>query len=336
MKFVREQSRPISSDSGLAEMRTLIEREQLPRRGRTTRADPPARHRRASTCGTCSVTSTADRAQAPQGRRQCRQWRRRTDHRSARAAPAVRIRQDQSPARWFVPAMACPTRCWSRTEPAPSRRSAAPAPTSAWHGTGTMTAASSSTSTAVSSKATTWSGCSRRAFLRRYRGARIVHDPRLTWNTIDIVQQYGGEPVLCKSGHAFIKQRMREVDAVYGGEMSAHHYFRDFAYCDSGMIPWLLVLAVMSESGKTPRGTGRRAAAALSGQRRDQSQDRRTHRRHQERAGTGAAELSGARAVDRFHRRLVDGIRPLAIQSAWLQYRAAGAPERGVTRQCRR
>jgi phosphomannomutase len=89
------------------------------------------------------------------------------------------------------------------------------------------------------------------AFLRRYRGARIVHDPRLTWNTIDIVQQNGGQPVLCKSGHAFIKQRMREVDAVYGGEMSAHHYFRDFAYCDSGMIPWLLVLAVMCESGKT-------------------------------------------------------------------------------------
>jgi len=88
-------------------------------------------------------------------------------------------------------------------------------------------------------------------FLRRHGGARIVHDPRLTWNTIDIVQHCGGLPVLCKSGHAFIKQKMREVDAVYGGEMSAHHYFRDFSYCDSGMIPWLLVLAVMSESGKS-------------------------------------------------------------------------------------
>ncbi|HXR19656.1 MAG TPA: phosphomannomutase CpsG [Steroidobacteraceae bacterium] len=88
-------------------------------------------------------------------------------------------------------------------------------------------------------------------FLRRHRGARIVHDPRLTWNTIDIVQHCGGLPVLCKSGHAFIKQKMREVDAVYGGEMSAHHYFREFSYCDSGMIPWLLVLAIMSESGKT-------------------------------------------------------------------------------------
>jgi phosphomannomutase len=89
------------------------------------------------------------------------------------------------------------------------------------------------------------------AFLKKFPGSRIVHDPRLTWNTIDIVQRLGGTPVLCRSGHAFIKQRMREVDAVYGGEMSAHHYFRDFAYCDSGMIPWLLVLAVMSETGKT-------------------------------------------------------------------------------------
>ncbi len=89
------------------------------------------------------------------------------------------------------------------------------------------------------------------AFLKKHPGSRIVHDPRLTWNTIEIVKRLGGEAVLCRSGHAFIKQRMREVDAVYGGEMSAHHYFREFAYCDSGMIPWLLVLAVMSETGKT-------------------------------------------------------------------------------------
>jgi phosphomannomutase len=89
------------------------------------------------------------------------------------------------------------------------------------------------------------------AFLQRYPGAAIVHDPRLTWNTLDIVRQYGGKAVQSKSGHAFIKQVMRDADAVYGGEMSAHHYFRDFAYCDSGMIPWLLVLAVMCESGKS-------------------------------------------------------------------------------------
>jgi phosphomannomutase/phosphomannomutase/phosphoglucomutase len=89
------------------------------------------------------------------------------------------------------------------------------------------------------------------AFLSRYPGSKIVHDPRLTWNTLDIVQRMGGEAVQSKSGHAFIKQTMRDVDGVYGGEMSAHHYFRDFAYCDSGMIPWLLVTQLMSISGKT-------------------------------------------------------------------------------------
>jgi len=88
-------------------------------------------------------------------------------------------------------------------------------------------------------------------FLRREQGARIVHDPRLTWNTLDIVAKNGGQAVLSKSGHAFIKQVMREADAAYGGEMSAHHYFRDFAYADSGMIPWLIVLQVISETGKS-------------------------------------------------------------------------------------
>ena len=86
--------------------------------------------------------------------------------------------------------------------------------------------------------------------LRGHPGGKVVHDPRLTWNTIEIVKASGGAPVLSKSGHAFIKQRMREVDGVYGGEMSAHHYFRRFAYCDSGMIPWLLVAQKVSESGQ--------------------------------------------------------------------------------------
>jgi phosphomannomutase len=83
------------------------------------------------------------------------------------------------------------------------------------------------------------------AFLQKNAGAKIIHDPRLTWNTIDVVNAAGGEPVLCKTGHAFIKERMRSEDAVYGGEMSAHHYFRDFMYCDSGMIPWLLVAELL-------------------------------------------------------------------------------------------
>lgn len=88
------------------------------------------------------------------------------------------------------------------------------------------------------------------AFLAKHPGSRIIHDPRLTWNTVDMVSAAGGIPVMSKTGHAFIKERMRLEDAVYGGEMSAHHYFRDFAYCDSGMIPWLMILELMSRSGK--------------------------------------------------------------------------------------
>ena len=88
------------------------------------------------------------------------------------------------------------------------------------------------------------------AFLDKVPGQKVVHDPRLTWNTIDIVGARDGTAVLSKTGHAFIKERMRAEDAVYGGEMSAHHYFRDFAYCDSGMIPWLLVSELMSVTGK--------------------------------------------------------------------------------------
>lgn len=89
------------------------------------------------------------------------------------------------------------------------------------------------------------------AFLLKQAGEKIVHDPRLVWNTFDIVEQYQGTAIQSKSGHAFIKDVMREHNAAYGGEMSAHHYFRDFAYCDSGMIPWLLAIAVLSETGKS-------------------------------------------------------------------------------------
>jgi phosphomannomutase len=89
-----------------------------------------------------------------------------------------------------------------------------------------------------------------RSFLAKFPGERIVHDPRLTWNTIDVVTEAGGEAVQSKSGHAFIKQAMREADAVYGGEMSAHHYFRTFSYADSGMIPWLLLSEIMSVTGQ--------------------------------------------------------------------------------------
>jgi phosphomannomutase len=88
------------------------------------------------------------------------------------------------------------------------------------------------------------------ALLAGQPGAAIIHDPRLTWNTIDMVREAGGRPVMSKTGHAFIKARMRLENALYGGEMSGHHYFRDFAFCDSGMIPWLLVLQSMCRTGQ--------------------------------------------------------------------------------------
>ncbi|MDX9754068.1 MAG: phosphomannomutase, partial [bacterium] len=88
------------------------------------------------------------------------------------------------------------------------------------------------------------------AILSKNPGGKVVYDPRLIWNTIETAQTYGGQAIISKSGHAFIKEMMRKEDAVYGGEMSAHHYFRDFSYCDSGMIPWLLVVEIMCQQKK--------------------------------------------------------------------------------------
>lgn len=90
-----------------------------------------------------------------------------------------------------------------------------------------------------------------KALLAKRPGGKIIHDPRLTWNTIEMVKQAGGVPVQSKTGHAFIKERMRAEDAIYGGEMSAHHYFCDFSYCDSGMIPWLLITNLISTTGSS-------------------------------------------------------------------------------------
>lgn len=90
-------------------------------------------------------------------------------------------------------------------------------------------------------------------FLQKYPAEKIVHDPRLTWNTIDIVSRAGGKAVMSRTGHAFMKNKMRKENAVYGGEMSAHHYFRNFGWCDSGMLPWLLVAGLLGTSGKSLR-----------------------------------------------------------------------------------
>ncbi len=89
-----------------------------------------------------------------------------------------------------------------------------------------------------------------KSILKKNPGEKIVHDPRLIWNTIDVVEKAGGIPVVSQSGHAFIKQKMREVNSIYGGEMSAHHYFRDNSYSDSGMIPFLLILELLSKENR--------------------------------------------------------------------------------------
>lgn len=106
------------------------------------------------------------------------------------------------------------------------------------------------------------------AFLAREPGARIVHDPRVIWNTRDVVARAGGQAIAARTGHAFLKQALRDTGAVYGGEMSAHHYFRDFMCCDSGMIPWLLVAELICRRGQPLADilAERRAAFPSSGE----------------------------------------------------------------------
>jgi phosphomannomutase len=106
------------------------------------------------------------------------------------------------------------------------------------------------------------------AFLAKEPGGKVVHDPRVIWNTRDVVSRAGGTAIQSKTGHAFIKEAMRANQAVYGGEMSAHHYFRDFAYCDSGMIPWLLIAELVSKSSRSLADllASRRAAFSSSGE----------------------------------------------------------------------
>jgi phosphomannomutase len=105
-------------------------------------------------------------------------------------------------------------------------------------------------------------------FLAKEEGATIIHDPRVIWNTQDVVARAGGIAVAAPTGHAYLKRAMRETGAVYGGEMSAHHYFRDFMCCDSGMIPWLLVAELIGRSGQSLSQllAARRAAFPSSGE----------------------------------------------------------------------
>ena len=170
-------------------------------------------------------------------------------------------------------------------------------------------------------------------FLAKSPGERIVHDPRLTWNTLDIVEPRGGEAVQSKSGHAFIKQRMREVDAVYGGEMSAHHYFREFSYADSGMIPWLLITEIMSQAqGARCRSSSASACA------RSPRAARSTARSRMPPAVIARveADVRAGRARRRPHRRIERRVRAVALQPALVEHRAAAAPQRREPRRRRR
>lgn len=87
--------------------------------------------------------------------------------------------------------------------------------------------------------------------LSDHPGERILHDPRLVWNTREVVEGAGGTAVEGKTGHAFMKERMRAENILYGGEMSGHHYFRDFCWCDSGMLAWLTLWRLLGRSGKS-------------------------------------------------------------------------------------
>jgi len=80
---------------------------------------------------------------------------------------------------------------------------------------------------------------------------KIIFDPRVIWPTIKVCEQHGAQPLISKSGHAFIKDRMRKENAIFAGEMSAHYYFRKNFYADNGVIPFLLVLEQLSRTGKS-------------------------------------------------------------------------------------
>ena len=245
MKFVREDARPISADTGLKEMRALIEDGRLPPKASragserqleiragylehllgyldTTRLEPLKVVVNAGNGGAGLIVD----ALAPH-------------------LPIEFIKVNHEPDGTFPHGVPNPMLEQNRTTTAEAVRASGADLGLAWDGDYDRCFFFDESGQFIEGYYLV--GLLAESFLEREPGARIVHDPRLTWNTLDIVRRAGGTPVLCKSGHAFIKQKMREADAIYGGEMSAHHYFRRFSYCDSGMIPWLLVLAVLSE-----------------------------------------------------------------------------------------
>jgi phosphomannomutase/phosphomannomutase/phosphoglucomutase len=249
MKFVREQSRPISADTGLMEMARLIEAGQLPPKaatpGKVTTLDTRAKYdahllsyvditklkplKVVVNAGNGGAGMVIDRLESK--------------------LPFQFIKIHHEPDGTFPNGVPNPMLEENRQSTIDAIRKHNADVGLAWDGDFDRCFFFDEHGTFIEGYYLV--GLLAEVFCQREPGARIVHDPRLTWNTLDIVQRHGGKAVLSKSGHAFIKQVMRDCDGAYGGEMSAHHYFRDFAYCDSGMIPWLVVLQMMSVSGKT-------------------------------------------------------------------------------------
>ena len=257
MKFTREQARPISADTGLAQMEEIT-MEMLRQDGNVHWAPPQSRGARGK------VTSVDLRAQYVEhsltyvDQTKLRPLKLVVNAGNGGAGPVIDLLEAELPFR-FVKIFHDPDGSFPNGVPNPMLPE-----------TRAVTA-----QTVVSEQADlglAWDGDFDRCFffdekggfvegyylvgllaeraLRRHPGAAIIHDPRLVWNTIELVEAAGGRPVVSKSGHAFIKEKMREVDAAYGGEMSAHHYFKEFGYCDSGMIPWLEVVQALCEAGR--------------------------------------------------------------------------------------
>jgi phosphomannomutase len=253
MKFVREGSRPISADTGLKEMAAMIREGRLPPPVAAAGGRPGTRHTLDTRARYIDhLLSYIDRSKL-------RRLKVVVDPGNGGAGPFVDLLAPHLPFE-FIKVRHAPDGNFPNGVPNPMLE-ANRAPTIeairkhgadvglAWDGDFDRCFFFDHTGRFIEGYYLV--GLLAQSFLEREPGARIVHDPRLTWNTLDIVRTHGGVPVLCKSGHAFIKQKMREVDGAYGGEMSAHHYFRDFAYCDSGMVPWLLVLERICASGKS-------------------------------------------------------------------------------------
>ena len=249
MKFVREQSRPISSDTGLADMQALIENAKLPSRaartGQVSALDISDKYLRhllgyvtADRLKRLKVVVNAGNGGAGLIIDQIEPY-----------LPFEFIKVNHLPDGTFPNGIPNPMLLENQAATADVVRSSGADIGLAWDGDYDRCFFFDDQGQFIEGYYLV--GLLAEVFLKREPGARIVHDPRLTWNTQDLVRKHGGVPVLCKSGHAFIKQKMREVDGAYGGEMSAHHYFRKFAYCDSGMIPWLLVLQVICERGQS-------------------------------------------------------------------------------------